>query len=120
MPGPEDFSALFSQRTIDQAVSEAQMLADLRDQIPQDSDFTTLQKGLRHYKAAQVLRIGARDLCGLATLEETMAELSGLAAASLQRAYEVCDRQLQEEFGVPSKVKRADLPNCGNDHPRDG
>ncbi len=95
------FSALFSQRAINQAVSEAQMLADLRDQIPQDSDFTTLQKGLRQYKAAQVLRIGARDLCGLATLEETMAELSGLAAASLQRAYEVCDRQLQEEFGRP-------------------
>ena len=38
----------------------------------------------------EVLRIAARDLNGLASLEEVTAELSALASATLQIAYEVC------------------------------
>ncbi len=98
------FKALFLDGMIDQAVPEATMLAELRQQIPVDSEFPVLKKGLRQYKASQILRIGSRDLCGLATLEEVMEELSGLAAASLQRAYEVCHHQLQEEYGQPLQV----------------
>ena len=95
------FELLFAQEFIDRQVSEATMLADLRSAIPLQSDFSTLQKQLRLYKARQILRIGSRDLCGLAALEEVTEELSGLAAASLQRAYEVCSFQLQQEYGEP-------------------
>ncbi|MGD9019391.1 MAG: bifunctional [glutamate--ammonia ligase]-adenylyl-L-tyrosine phosphorylase/[glutamate--ammonia-ligase] adenylyltransferase, partial [Desulfuromonadales bacterium] len=37
----------------------------------------------------------------LAGLEEITAELSALAAASLQRAFEICSIQLQKEYGAP-------------------
>lgn len=92
---------------IDQPVNEAAMLVELRDSIPIDSDFDELQKILRQYKSRQILRIGSRDLCGLASLEEVTEELSSLAAASLQRAYEVCHHQLQEEYGEPLQVDAA-------------
>ncbi len=92
---------LLLQGGIDFPRNEAQMLADLRQLIPDQADFPQLKAGLRHYKVAQILRIGSRDLCGLAELEEVTAELSGLAATCLQRAYEICGRQLQEEFGEP-------------------
>ncbi len=95
------FEFLFEVGGIDRPVNEATMLAELRSLIPLNSDFNELQKQLRLYKARQILRIGSRDLCGLASLEEVTAELSGLAAASLQRAYEVCSRHLQEEYGQP-------------------
>jgi len=98
------FKGLFLDGWIDQAVPEATMLAELRNLIAVDSEFSALKRGLRRYKACQILRIGSRDLCGLATLEEVMEELSGLAAASLQRAYEVCHCQLQEEYGRPLQV----------------
>jgi glutamate-ammonia-ligase adenylyltransferase len=92
---------LFSEKGISSALSEEQMLGKLRNIIPDDADFDCLQVELRRFKARQILRIGSRDLCGLALLEEVMEELSSLAAASLQRAYEVCSLQLQEEYGQP-------------------
>lgn len=95
------FTHLFAEGAIEQTRSEAQMHADLQTLIAEDADFSQLKAGLRRYKAKQVLRIGARDLCGQATLEEVMAELSDLAAAALQRAYDVCSRQLQQAYGRP-------------------
>ncbi len=95
------FRRLFGAAQLQQAATEATMLAGLRDRIPADSGFEDLQRQLREFKAEEMLRIGGRDLCGLATLEEVMEELSSLAAACLQRAYEVCDRLLQREYGVP-------------------
>lgn len=90
---------------IDETCDEAQMLNDLRQAIPEQVDFFELKAGLRRYKAQQILRIGSRDLAGLASLEEVTAELSGLAAACLQRAYEVCGFQLQAEYGQPLENK---------------
>ncbi|HKI50982.1 MAG TPA: bifunctional [glutamate--ammonia ligase]-adenylyl-L-tyrosine phosphorylase/[glutamate--ammonia-ligase] adenylyltransferase [Geothermobacteraceae bacterium] len=98
---PDFFHYLFQQRAIDQAVSEAEMVERLREKIPEPSGFEQLQAGLRQFKARQILRIGSRDLCGKASLQEVTAELAGLASASLQRAYEICDRLLRSEHGVP-------------------
>ena len=95
------FTQLFPQRGITREVPLPGMLAELRKLIPEQSDFAQLKAGLRRYKAEQILRIGSRDLCGLATLEQVTAELSSLAAACLQRAYEVCSVQLREEYGAP-------------------
>ncbi len=95
------FTDLFVNGAIDTCRGAVEMLADLRELIADDADFFQLKAGLRRYKARQVLRIAARDLCDLAPLEEVMAELSDLAAASLQRAYEICGRQLQAEYGQP-------------------
>lgn len=99
--GKTYFEGLFIAGEIDYPRSETQMLSDLRAAIPDGADFPELQAGLRCYKAAQMLRIGSRDLCGLAPLIEVMEELSGLASACLQRAYEVCGLQLQEDYGQP-------------------
>jgi len=92
---------LFLKGQINTLKSEAQMCAELRQQITDDADFAALKKGLRIFKAREMLRIGGRDLCGLATLEEVTAELSSLAAATLQRAFEVCSLQLQADYGAP-------------------
>ena len=101
---------LLLQGAIDAPRSEAEMLADLRQNIPEQADFAELQAALRRCKVEQILRIGSRDLCGLAALEEVTAELSGLAAACLQRAYEVCGRQLQDEYGEPLEIEPSGKP----------
>ncbi len=104
---PEFCRRLLCDGGIDSSRSESEMLADLRRLIPDSADFAQLKAGLRHYKVEQILRIGSRDLCGIASLEEVTAELSGLAAASLQRACEVCERQLQDEYGEPFETTEA-------------
>jgi len=95
------FATLFLVGEIARSKREEAMIAELRARIPLDATFAELQKGLRRYKCAEILRIGSRDLCRLADLVEVTAELSALAAAALQRAYEVCDTLLRAEYGRP-------------------
>ena len=95
------FAGLFRKDQINQSKTEQQMCTELRQMIGDDADTAVLKKGLRTYKAEEILRIGTRDLCGMAELEEVTAELSALAAATLQRSFEVCSLQLQREYGAP-------------------
>jgi len=104
------FAGLFRKGQITLRKSEEQMCDELRQLIADAADTAALKKGLRLYKAQEMLRIGARDLCGLAELEEVTAELSALAAATLHRAYEVCSAQLEAEFGVPLLEPEGEQP----------
>ncbi len=95
------FHNLFTDDEINRAKDEAAMLAELRRDIPQQSSFAELQQALRQYKRREILRIGSRDLCRLAEMAEVTAELSALAAATLQRAYEISDALLRRDYGAP-------------------
>jgi len=98
---PAYFRQLFGERQIDVSRSEAETLASLRALAGDTDDYPSIFKTLRRFKFAEILRIAARDLNGLASLEEVTGELSALAAASLQVAYEVARRRLVAEHGVP-------------------
>jgi len=98
---PETFHWLFLENNIDLARSGGEMLEALRSRLDNTSDIGGLMKVLREFKRFEILRIAARDLNGLAPLEEVTFELSNLAAASLQVAYEVCRGFLIREYGVP-------------------
>jgi len=105
------FAGLFRKGQISQSKTEQQMRTELRQIIGDDADTAEMKKGLRTYKAEEMLRIGTRDLCGMAELEEVTAELSALAAATLQRAFEICSRQLQKEYGAPLLDSEEEEPN---------
>jgi glutamate-ammonia-ligase adenylyltransferase len=98
---PSYFHDLFLNRQLQVRRSEEEMLAALRDEVAADNDYGALLPVLRRFKYREVLRIAARDLNGLAPLEEVTAELSALAAATLQLAYEVSRRTLVAEHGTP-------------------
>jgi len=98
---PEHLAELFGSYGLAAAKAEAAMLSELRGRIPDGSSFEFLQQQLRLFKAREILRIGSRDLCGLAPLEEVTAELSALAAATLQRACEIGEALLRAEYGAP-------------------
>ena len=95
------FTRLFIDGDLLRTCEAAQMLAALHALIPLETSPEDCDLLLRTFKARQFLRIGSRDLLGLASLEEVTAELSDLAAASLQIAYEFCSYQLQAEYGKP-------------------
>ena len=98
---PEAFRSLFLENSIDLGRSYDDMLAGLCGQLDGQTDFTLLLKVLRCFKRAEILRIAGRDLNGLAPLEEVTAELSSLAAVSLQVAHDVCRQCLIREHGIP-------------------
>jgi glutamate-ammonia-ligase adenylyltransferase len=98
---PETFHWLFLENGIEISRSHDDMLAELRRRAEGVPDFTALLKTLRCFKRAEILRIAGRDLNGLAPLEEVTAELSSLAAASLQVAHDCCRQCLIREHGIP-------------------
>lgn len=59
-------------------------------------------EALRRFKRREMLRIGVRDLLGLATVQGTVAGLSDLADAVVQTAYELVSTQLEQEVGSPA------------------
>ena len=60
---------------------------------------------MRRYKRRETLRIGIRDLLGVADLETPTLELSNLADASLQVAYELAQVDITEKYGAPLALK---------------
>ena len=67
-----------------QRKSAEEILADLRH----GRDDADQRLWLRRYHQAELMRIGLRDILGLADFEQNLAELSGLADACLQYALE--------------------------------
>ncbi len=84
------------------------MRHELAARIPAGASFAELQKGLRQYKGREILRIGSRDLCSLAPLPEVTGELSDLAAACLEQAYQICDCLLRADHGAPLLASATD------------
>src|SRR6185369_6405702 len=87
---PETVQWLFLEDGIELARGGEEMQAAVRAMVDNAADFTALQKALRGFKRREIVRIAARDLNGLAPLEEVMAELADLASSTLQVAYQVC------------------------------
>jgi [glutamine synthetase] adenylyltransferase / [glutamine synthetase]-adenylyl-L-tyrosine phosphorylase len=105
---PETFHWLFLKDGIDLSRTADDMYKALRPQVNLETGFTELMKVLRVFKRSEILRIAARDLNGLASLEEVTAELTNLASVSLQVAYEICRICLISEYGLPMM-----LDECG-------
>lgn len=92
---------LFQNEGLSREKSEAEMTRDLRQQVRNVTKFTELCSVLRHYRNREMLRIGMRDLSGIASLEDTMTGLSDLASACLQVAYEYILTMLIAQLGSP-------------------
>jgi glutamate-ammonia-ligase adenylyltransferase len=98
---PAYFRNLFIYGMIENSRSEDETLAALRAAAGGESGYRELFPILRRFKYGEMLRIAARDLNALASLEEVTGELSALASASLQLAYEAARRRLVREHGLP-------------------
>ena len=88
--------------------SRARHAADFGALAP-DASAGDLHARLRRYKRREYLRIGARDLVGLAPVEETTAELSALADFTLDTACRFCRGDLERRHGrvrVPGTSRR--------------
>ena len=98
---PQFLHQLFAEQEIDSRWGQAQMEAALTASLPEVPDYDDLLRVLRQFKQRAILRIGARDLCGLAPLEEITNDLSNLAAAALEVAVRVCRPLLDQAHGAP-------------------
>ena len=101
---PSFFTRLFINHELEQSRTRQELLERLLESIPASIDLPGLMKKLRIFKRFEILRIAARDLNGLAPLEEVTPELFYLVAYPLQQAYETCHRPLSQGQGQPRKT----------------
>lgn len=80
----------------------AQMAVALQMTIGADNVSTDAFRPLRLWKNREMVRIALREIAGVATLEETTAELSHLAEICIRRVFRHWDAELRERYGSPA------------------
>jgi glutamate-ammonia-ligase adenylyltransferase len=88
---PDLVDELVTSGRLRQRKTAEETLADLRHGLRDDDQ----RLWLRRYHQAELMRIGLRDILGLADFEQYLTELSALADACLQYALEVVMRKHQ-------------------------
>jgi glutamate-ammonia-ligase adenylyltransferase len=86
---PDLVDELMTSGRLRQRKTSEETLADLRHGLKDEDQFLWL----RRYHQAELMRIGLRDILGLADFEQYLIELSALADACLQYAFEVVMRK---------------------------
>ncbi len=86
-------------RVLVQRRSKAKLLVALQTMLEGVRSFETKCETLRRFKRREMLRLGIRDLLGIATPIETYTVLSDLAAGVIQAAYEIVEQELQRRHG---------------------
>ncbi len=90
---PDLIDEFMSGSRLRQRKNAAEILKDLRHGLADADQFLWL----RRYHEAELMRLGLRDILGLADFEQNLAELSALADACLQYALEIVMRNKQNQ-----------------------
>ena len=86
---------------LNRTIKKDTALAYLRRQITPKTTIEEVKTVLRRFRKKEYLRIALRDLLGYGTLSEITQEISVVADVSLQIAYEVCNRDMEQRYGIP-------------------
>ena len=95
----QDWEAVFLTDHAATEKSTATHLQACRPALPCDLTEDDFLHGLRAYRNREYLRIGTRDLLARASLEETTRDLSALADAAVQIAYEYTRARMERDYG---------------------
>ncbi|HWN07141.1 MAG TPA: bifunctional [glutamate--ammonia ligase]-adenylyl-L-tyrosine phosphorylase/[glutamate--ammonia-ligase] adenylyltransferase, partial [Steroidobacteraceae bacterium] len=95
LPGLAGSGALGRARAAGEIGSLSSALAAAHGEEPSFMD------ALRRLRRHELVRIAWRDLAGLATLEETLHELSSLADGAIRAALDFASRALAPRYGMP-------------------
>jgi glutamate-ammonia-ligase adenylyltransferase len=86
-------------RVLVRSQTRARLLATLENMQEGVKSYEARCEALRRFKRREMLRLGIRDLLGIATPIETYTVLSEVAAGIIQAAYELVDQELQCQHG---------------------
>jgi glutamate-ammonia-ligase adenylyltransferase len=98
---PAMFQHLLESKDLDKSFSGTSYISRLESQITKETDPALARDILLKTKLQESVRIAWRDLCGKATLKETLADLSNLADAILDQAVKVIYQSVAGQYGIP-------------------
>jgi len=112
---PDLIDELMAGNRLRQRKNAAEILKDLRHGLADADQFLWL----RRYHEAELMRLGLRDILGLADFEQNLAELSALADACLQYALEVVMRKYKIKSPPLAVIGLGKLGGCEIDYGSD-
>jgi glutamate-ammonia-ligase adenylyltransferase len=83
---PDFVDSLADDATLQVEATRAVLVEEALDTLDWREDDATRRSGLRRFKRRHLLRIGARDVLGMASLDAAGRELSSLADACVEAA----------------------------------
>lgn len=95
------FEELFCDRMLFQEKEELDLTKELHEYTQGAVDFDSTAAALRVFRQREYLRLGARDLLGLAPMERITSELSSLASVSLDAAINFAQSVFKKRYGTP-------------------
>ncbi|MBE9529132.1 MAG: bifunctional [glutamate--ammonia ligase]-adenylyl-L-tyrosine phosphorylase/[glutamate--ammonia-ligase] adenylyltransferase, partial [Proteobacteria bacterium] len=98
---PDALSELLIDGNLYRSKEAEEILAGAIAATEPSGDQEEFERAIRVYRNREYLRLGARDLLGLSTVQELTRELSDLASASLEAALAFAQKSLQERYGAP-------------------
>ena len=98
---PAMLAGLVSDGQLQTASEEGACQARLEAALESAFDDTSLGIALRHFRRREMVRIAWRDIAGWANLDETLRDLSALAAACVEAALQRLHAWQSDELGMP-------------------
>lgn len=98
---PAFFDELFNGGLLMESKDYDRFRRELGERVGDVEEQRAAEKALRLYKEREYLRIGSRDLLGLATMSEVTAELADLAGAALDAAHSFALCRMKKQYGEP-------------------
>lgn len=98
----QDWQTIWRSRG--QAVSRAGLLAVIEEQLSTNDSMSEAMQALRRFKHAQTLRIGVSDLIAGQRVEQIVWQISDLAAAIIEAAYQWARNSLVARHGQPLRA----------------
>jgi len=98
---PSYFRYLFSPQGIELPLDPDTLLQELSRQASIYADATKKNDSVRRIYKREILRIGARDICGRDKIEDTTLQISQLAEAILKIFFEIISEGFKEKESIP-------------------
>jgi glutamate-ammonia-ligase adenylyltransferase len=98
---PEFVSWLWEEADLEHARPREDMIHELLRVLENFAAFDARCQALRRFKRREILRIATRDIFAHVSLTSLTEDLSNLADATLEAAYQSARRDLEPRFGVP-------------------
>ena len=102
---PEFFYWIINPGTLTEKFDKLRFSEELKNSLSSYKSLNAKLNALRTIKRKEILRIGAKDILGYSTLEQTTSELSALAGTITGVLFELCYGSVLEKY-QPGKIKQ--------------
>lgn len=98
---PEYFYWVFDPEVMKRPIRKQALLRDLGRSLRLLKAKEDRLDLLRIFKRKEILRTAVRDLLRAASVKETLRALTDLADVLIQKAYELCEKEMRRKYGIP-------------------